>query len=80
MGPPAGQLFLARDRFGVKPLYYAWIDGALAIASEVKAFFALTGFRARPDPEALVEYFTFQNVLSDRTLFQGVRLLPLAPR
>jgi asparagine synthase (glutamine-hydrolysing) len=71
-----GTLFLARDRFGVKPLYYAWIDGALAIASEVKAFFALPAFRARPDPEALVEYFTFQNVLSERTLFQGVRLLP----
>ena len=71
-----GTLFLARDRFGVKPLYYAWIDGALAIASEVKAFFALPAFRARPDPEALVEYFTFQNVLSDRTLFKGVRLLP----
>ena len=75
-----GTLFLARDRFGVKPLYYAWIDGALAIASEVKAFFALPGFRAQPDPEALVEYFTFQNVLSDRTLFQGVRCCPLAPR
>jgi asparagine synthase (glutamine-hydrolysing) len=69
-------LFLARDRFGVKPLYYAWIDGVLAVASEVKAFFALPGFRADVDPEALVEYFTFQNILSDRTLFKGVRLLP----
>lgn len=71
-----GTLFLARDRFGVKPLYYTRVDGTLAIASEVKAFLALPGFRVAPDPQALVEYFTFQNILSDRTLFQGVRLLP----
>ncbi|MDQ3700903.1 MAG: asparagine synthase (glutamine-hydrolyzing) [Chloroflexota bacterium] len=71
-----GTLFLARDRFGVKPLYYTRVDGTLAIASEVKAFLALSGFRVAPDPEAVVEYFTFQNILSDRTLFQGVRLLP----
>ena len=69
-------LFLARDRFGVKPLYYARVDGVLAVASEIKAFFALPGFRVDVDPEALVEYFTFQNILSDRTLFRGVRLLP----
>ncbi len=72
----AGTLFLARDRFGVKPLYYTRVDGALAIASEVKAFLALPAFRVALDPEALVEYLTFQNILSDRTLFEGVRLLP----
>ncbi|MGH2351093.1 MAG: asparagine synthase (glutamine-hydrolyzing) [Chloroflexota bacterium] len=71
-----GTLFLARDRFGVKPLYYTWIGGTLAIASEVKAFLALPEFRVEPDVEALVEYFTFQNLFSDRTLFKGVRLLP----
>ncbi len=76
-------LFLARDRFGVKPLYYTWLDGTqaeggrtLAISSEVKAFLALPGFQPRLDPEAAVEYLTFQNVFSDRTLFAGVRLLP----
>jgi asparagine synthase (glutamine-hydrolysing) len=69
-------LFLARDRFGVKPLYSTWVDGALAIASEVKAFLALPGFKVTPDLEALAEYLTFQNVFSDRTLFKGVRLLP----
>ena len=36
----------------------------------------LPGFRVEVDPEALLEYFTFQNILSDRTLFKGVRLLP----
>jgi asparagine synthase (glutamine-hydrolysing) len=73
------RLLLARDRFGVKPLYYAWLGPerkTLAVASEVKAFLALPDFRARLDPLAAVEYFTFQNVFSDRTLFEGVRLLP----
>lgn len=72
----AGRLFLARDRFGVKPLYYTWLGGRLAFASEVKAFLALPEFKVALDPEALVEYFTFQNLFSDRTLFRGVRLLP----
>jgi asparagine synthase (glutamine-hydrolysing) len=71
-----GTLFLARDRFGVKPLYYTRIGGTLAVSSEVKAFLALPGFRPEVDPEALVEYLTFQNLFSDRTLFRGVRLLP----
>lgn len=71
-----GSLFVARDRFGVKPLYYTWLGRTLAISSEIKAFLTLPGFRVEPDTEALVEYFTFQNVLSDRTLFRGVHLLP----
>jgi len=76
----AGALFLARDRFGVKPLYYTWLGTGerrtLAVASEVKAFLALPDFQVTLDPAAAVEYFTFQNVYSDRTLFGGVRLLP----
>ncbi|HEX2037704.1 MAG TPA: asparagine synthase (glutamine-hydrolyzing) [Chloroflexota bacterium] len=70
------QLFLARDRFGVKPLYYTRLDGVLAIASEIKAFLALPSFRVEVDAEAMMEYFTFQNIFSDRTLFKGVHLLP----
>ena len=69
-------LLIARDRFGVKPLYYTWLDRTLAIASEVKAFLALPEFHPRLDTAAAVEYFTFQNVFTDRTLFDGVRLLP----
>ena len=69
-------LLLVRDRFGVKPLYYTRLGGPLAFASEVKAFLALPGFSARPDPFALAEHFTFQNTFGDRTLFEGVRLLP----
>ena len=69
-----GELVLARDRFGVKPLYYAVHDGRLLFGSEVKALLA-AGLPCRVSPEALVEYFTFQNVLSDLTLFEGVHML-----
>jgi asparagine synthase (glutamine-hydrolysing) len=68
------RLFLARDRFGVKPLYYANHNGRFLFASEIKALLA-AGLPRRVSPEALVEYFTFQNVLSDLTLFDGVRML-----
>jgi len=70
-------LVLARDRFGVKPLYYALHRGRLLFGSEIKALLE-AGLPVAVSPEALVEYFTFQNVLSDRTLFDGVRMLPPA--
>ena len=69
-------LWLARDRFGVKPLYYAQAGSSLLFASEVKAFLEHPDFAARMDPAALAEYFTFQNLYTDRTLFEGVRMLP----
>lgn len=70
------RLLLVRDRFGVKPLYYAVIGDTLAFASEIKAFLALPEFEARSDPLALSEHFTFQNTFGDRTFFEGVKLLP----
>jgi asparagine synthase (glutamine-hydrolysing) len=70
-----GELLLARDRFGIKPLYYTEHDGAFLFASEVKALLE-AGVSARVSPQALVEYFTFQNLFSDLTLFDGVRILP----
>lgn len=70
------KLFLARDRFGTRPLYY-FADGRRFIfASEVKAILAHPNVPRGVDLAALNEYFTFQNVLSDLTLFKGVRLLP----
>ncbi|MBD0329901.1 MAG: asparagine synthase (glutamine-hydrolyzing) [Thermoleophilia bacterium] len=69
------ELFLARDRFGIKPLYYAVDRGRLVFGSEIKSLLA-AGHPRRVSPEALNEYFAFQNLLSDRTLFDGVRLLP----
>jgi asparagine synthase (glutamine-hydrolysing) len=69
-------LFVARDRYGVKPLYFAWAGQSFVFGSEVKALLAHPGVSAALDKEGLVEYLTFQNYLSYRTLFQGVRLLP----
>jgi len=70
------RLLLARDRFGVKPLYYTLLGKTLAFASEAKAFLALPDFKVSPDPLALAEHFTFQNTFGDRTFFKGVNLLP----
>ena len=69
------RLFLARDRFGIKPLYYGSHDGRFFFASEVKALLA-AGFPTRVCYPALGEYFTFQNIFGDATLFEGVQLLP----
>jgi asparagine synthase (glutamine-hydrolysing) len=70
------RLFLTRDRYGIKPLYYTRQANSVLFGSEVKALLAHPACRCRLDVEALVEYFTFQNFLTDRTLFADVRLLP----
>jgi asparagine synthase (glutamine-hydrolysing) len=69
------RLWLARDRFGVKPLYYYHKGGLLLFASEVKSLLRHPAVSADVSVDALQEYFTFQNILSDRTLFQDIRLL-----
>jgi asparagine synthase (glutamine-hydrolysing) len=69
-------LHLARDRYGIKPLYTTRVGDALLFASEIKAFLEFPGFRAELSPEHLLEYFTFQNIFTDGTLFRGVTLLP----
>jgi asparagine synthase (glutamine-hydrolysing) len=68
-------LFLARDRLGVKPLYYSSGDGVLAFASEVKALLPVIG-RPRMNTAALSEYLTFLWVPDPNTLFEGVMKLP----
>ena len=70
------RLTLARDRFGVKPLYFADLGHSILFGSEVKAILAHPDYRAEIDIEALQEYFAFQNFFTDRTLFTNVRLLP----
>ena len=69
-------LTLARDRFGVKPLYYTTAGRAFLFASEIKAFGGFKAYRVKLDVEALSQYLTFQNFFDDRTLYDGVRLLP----
>lgn len=72
------ELWLSRDRFGIKPLYY-WHQGSvLLFASEIKAFMQHPDFKVELNPVALNEYFTFQNVFAYYTLFKGVTMLPPA--
>ncbi len=70
------RMFLARDRYGVKPLYVCRIGNAFLFASEIKAFLAHPAYSADIDTEGLVEYFAFQNFFTDRTLFTNVRTFP----
>ncbi|HYC02695.1 MAG TPA: asparagine synthase (glutamine-hydrolyzing) [Azospirillaceae bacterium] len=70
------RMFLARDRYGIKPLYYATSGGHFMFASESKALLRVPELERRVDQAALYEYFSFQNFFTDRTLLDGVRMLP----
>jgi asparagine synthase (glutamine-hydrolysing) len=71
-------LYLSRDRFGVKPLYY-WFNGkTLVFASEIKAILRYPEYQTKLNADALNEYFTFQNLFTFQTLFKDIILLPPA--
>ncbi len=70
-------LLLARDRLGIKPLYYAEQDGVLAFASELKALLPVLR-RRELDPGALEEYVALGYVPAPRSMLAGVRKLPAA--
>ncbi len=70
------RLVLARDRMGVRPIYYAIKDGVLVFGSEAKALLQVPGLRAVLDPVALCQCFSFWHPLAPRTAFQGIQELP----
>ncbi len=71
------RLFLARDRLGKKPLYYARVGEALVFGSEIKALAAFPGFDRTLDLEALSDYLSLLYVPREKSIFRGVRkLLP----
>lgn len=72
------EVVLARDRYGIKPLYWTQLGDTVLFGSEIKSFVAHPAFRPELDPQRLVEYLTFQNFLGDGTLFRGVHILPPA--
>jgi len=74
----AERLFLARDRFGEKPLYLHEANGALYFASEVKALLTLPQVSREVDLSAVWDYLAFRYVPGPRTLLQAVRKLPPA--
>lgn len=65
-------LHLARDRFGEKPLYYGWVNGAFVFGSELKALRAFPGFANPLCREALAQYFRFTYVPAPRSIYQGI--------
>ena len=69
-------LLLARDRYGVKPLYYARQGHSFAFGSEQKAITVLPKFHRKLNKSTLLEYFTFQNIFTDQTLLEDIHLLP----
>lgn len=69
------RLLLARDRYGVKPLYYAKQGNRFSFGSEQKVILAQKDFDRKIDHPALLEYFTFQNIFTDKTLIEDIHLL-----
>ena len=71
-----GRILLARDRLGIKPLYYAMAQGALFFASEVRALLASGALERRVSREAVEAYLLFGSVVEPATLVEGVHALP----
>jgi asparagine synthase (glutamine-hydrolysing) len=70
-----GEILLARDRYGIKPLYYSLQDSYFAFGSEQKAIKSRSNFNSSLDKQALLEYMTFQNIFTDKTLDPDIKLL-----
>jgi len=68
-------IYLVRDRYGIKPLYYAKWGNIILFASEQKAILAHPNAVKKIDKTALFEYFTFQNIFTDKTLIENIKLL-----
>jgi asparagine synthase (glutamine-hydrolysing) len=71
-------LFLARDRLGIKPVYYANTPAGFAFASEIKSLIAIPGLDRSPDLAALDQFMTFLWTPDPRTAFRGISKLPPA--
>ena len=75
-----GRLCLARDRVGVKPLYFSIGDGILLFASEIKAILAHPSVKADIDPVAMYHYLSFLTTPAPLTMFRGIFKLPAGYR
>jgi asparagine synthase (glutamine-hydrolysing) len=71
-----GSVFLARDRLGIKPLFWGEHAGGLVAASTLAPFFALSTFPRKLDAEGLRDYLAFQTPLAPRTLVRDIHALP----
>ena len=73
---PRRRLTLARDRFGIKPLYYSADDGGLVFGSELKALLEWPGFSREIDTDALQAFLAFNSIPAPMTIFRAARKLP----
>ncbi len=70
------KFFLVRDRYGIKPVYYHISDDkTLIYASEIKSILEYKDYKSEVDKEALLEYFTFQNIFTNKTLHKNIQIL-----
>lgn len=70
-------LFMARDFFGIKPLYYSVINGCLVFGSEIKSILEFPGYKKEVNPEALDQYLSYQYSVLPETFFKGIyKLMP----
>jgi asparagine synthase (glutamine-hydrolysing) len=69
------ELYLMRDRLGIKPLYYAESSGAFLFASEIRSLLASKRIKREHDPVGLVDYLRYQTVHAPRTIIKDVQLL-----
>jgi len=70
-------VFIARDYFGIKPLYYYGADGVFAFGSEIKSIISVPGFVAKVNEKGFFRYLSYQYVPGNETLFEGVyKLMP----
>ncbi|CAA6804481.1 MAG: Asparagine synthetase [glutamine-hydrolyzing] (EC [uncultured Sulfurovum sp.] len=70
------KFYLVRDRYGIKPLYYHISnENTLIYASEIKSILEYKDYKSAVDKEAMLEYFTFQNIFSNRTLHKDIQIL-----
>lgn len=71
----SNELYLVRDRLGIKPCYYHFDNGVLSFASQINALLELSGVEKKLDKHAVSSYLSFRYPIADRTFFEGVRSL-----
>lgn len=70
------QLYLVRDRFGEKPLYYGWVNGCFAFASELRPFMQIPGFSKNLSTQAITAFFQNKYIPAPYSIFEDVKKLP----
>jgi asparagine synthase (glutamine-hydrolysing) len=70
------KFYLARDRYGIKPVYFHKTnENTFIYASEIKSILEYNDYKSEVDKEALLEYFTFQNIFTNKTLHKNIQIL-----